>query len=244
MTTRTPPDAKGVAVAPLEGIIIAAVVAMFGSAIGRVVLQVVLDVLAKRESSIGVVTWLLGGVSVRFFVAHAVAAEAFMMAYPRLPTVRQQLEREKGTLVVGAALGTLLYVVLRALTMAGVSLASWLTMALFSGPLIVWIARQHLAVGVTETVSREGRREIGRGLAVILPAIFVLIWAFGTDAGNSLMIGVVFVGLPAIAAIVVGTSMLLGGVAKAQGRTDQRWARATPYLIALAAIVLALALSR
>ena len=224
--------------------------AMFGSAVGRVILQLAFDVLAKRDSSVHVVTWLIGGVSVRFCVAHAIAAEAFMIAHPRVPTVRRRLEGEKGTLVVGAALGTVMWVILRALmpisgpVPAGVTLASWLTMALFSGPLIVWVARQFVASGNTDHSAQEARREIGRGLAVILSAVFVLIWAFGTEEGGRLGILVAFVGLGAIAVIVVGTSMLLGGIWKARGRTNQRWARATPYLIALAAIVLALALSR
>ena len=236
--------------APLEGVLIAATLAMCGSAIGRVVLQVVFDVLGKRDSSIGIVTWLLGGVSLRFFVAHALAAEAFMMAYPRLPTVRHQLEREKGTLVVGGILGTVMWVVLRALipiagpSPAGITLVSWLTMALFSGPLVVWVAQQFVASGNLNASSQDARREIGRGLAVILPALFVLICTFGTDAGNSLMVGIVFVGFAAVALMVVGTSMLLGGISKARGRTNQRWARATPYLIALVAIMLAMALAR
>ena len=76
-----------------------------------------------------------------------------MLAHPRLPTVRQQLRRDKGTLVVGAALGTLMWVVLRALfpisgpAPAAILFASWLTMALVSGPLIVWIAQQYVATG-------------------------------------------------------------------------------------------------
>lgn len=194
------------------------------------------------------VSWILGGVSVRFFVAHGFAAEAFMLAYPRLPTVRQQLQSNKGPLVVGAALGTLMWVVLRALfpiyvpAPAGVTLASWLTMALISGPIIVWIVRPYLATDSMSDASREGRREMGNGLAVIFPAVLVLLWGFGAESG--LGIAIVFIAFAALAVIVVGTSALLGGISKARGRTSQRWARAAPYLIFFAVIVLALMLSR
>jgi hypothetical protein len=216
------------------------------SAFGRVILQGIFDVLAKRDSSIAVVSWLLGGISVRFFVAHALAAEAFIVAYPRLPTVRRFLERGMGTLTVGAALGTLMWVILRAMmptsgpTLIGITLVSWLTMALFSGPIIVWIAREYLAAANTGGAAREARREIGYGLAVILPAVFVLIWTFGTEAGAGLMIGMVFVGIAALAVGAFGTSMLLGGIWKARGLNGQRWARATPLLIVLGLIILAM----
>ena len=222
---------------------------MCGSAFGRVLFLFVFNRLGFGGSTIGTASWLLGGISVRFFVAHALAAEAFIIAYPRLPTVRRQLEGDKGILLVGAVLGTLMWVALRALlpiqgpVPMGIMLPSWLTMALFSGPVIVWITRPYLAVDSIGATASEARREVGRGLAIILPAIFVLIWAFGTQAGSNMMIGVVFVAGPALAAIVVGSSMLLGGIWKARGRTNQGWARATPYLIALGAIVLALALS-
>jgi len=188
---------------------------MFGSAVGRVVLHGVFDVLAKRDSSIDAVTWLLGGISVRFFVAHALAAEAFMVAYPRLPTVRRRLEGEKGTLIVGAALGTVMWVVLRALlpipgpVPIGATVASWLTMALFSGPLIVWIARQHLAMD-------DVAPGIGRGLAVILPSIFAEIWLFGTNEGNGMGVLIVFVGFAALVLMLVGFVMLLRGTRKAR----------------------------
>ena len=250
MTTPEQPNAPTAGLAPLEGIIMAAVVAMGASAIGRVVLQVVLDVLTKRDSSVHAVSWILGGISVRFFVAHAIATEAFIVAYPRLPTVRRQLEGDKGTLIVGGAIGTMMWIVLRALfpiqgpAPVGTMLASWLTMALFSGPLIVWIARSYVGTDSMSDTARTARREMGRGLAIILPAIFALIWAFGSESGSGLGIGIAFVGMAALAVIVVGTSTLLGGIWRARGRANQRWARATPYLIALAAIVLALALSR
>ena len=235
---------------PFEGVLIAAVVAMCGSAIGRVLLQTVFDVLAKRDSSIQAVSWILGGVSMRFFVAHAIATEAFIVAYPRLPSVRRQLEGKRGTLVVGAALGTLMWVVLRALlpiqgpAPIGVMLPSWLTMALFSGPLMVWMAQPYLATSTTSDTLRAARREIGRGWAIILLAVFVLIWTFLSESGSQLGIGMVFVGLPAIAVLVVGTSTLLGGMSKARGNPSQRWARAIPYLIAAGAVTLALAFSR
>ena len=253
MTTSSSPTtgpAKAAGLAPLGGVLIAATVAMCASAVGRVVLQVIIDVLAKRDSSVHGVMWILGGVSMRFFVAHAIAAELFIVAYPRLPTVRRQLEGEKGTLVVGAALGTLMWVVLRALmplpgsAPVAITLASWLTFALFSGPIIVWIARPYLSMVSTSGTLGEARREMGRGLAVIFPAVFVLIWGFGTESGSSWGIAIVFIGFAALAAIVVGTSLLLGGMSKARGNTSQRWARAIPYLIAFAAIVLALMLSR
>lgn len=236
--------------APLAGILVAAMVAMCASAIGRVVIQVIVDVLAQRDSSGAGMSWILGGVSVRFFVAHGFAAEAFLLAYPRLPTVRQQLQSGKGALVVGAALGTLMWVLLRALfpipgfARAGVTLASWLTMALISGPIIVWVARPYLAMENMSDSLREGRREMGNGLAVILPAILVLFWAFFTPSGNGLGIGIVFVGFAALAVMAAGASSLLGGLSKARGRPSQRWARATPFLIFLAFIVLALMLSR
>ena len=215
---------KAVGVAPLDGIIIAATVAMCGSAIGRVLLQGAFDVLAKRDTSIQLVSWILGGFSVRFFVAHAIAAEAFIIAHPRLPTVRRQLEGGKGTLLVGAALGTLMWLALRAMlpiqgsAPISVMLPSWLTMALFSGPLLVWITRPYLATDNLSGTTRDARREMGRGLAVILPAIFALVWAFGTEAGRNMMIGVVFVGGAALAAIVVGSRLLLAGLGKARGR--------------------------
>jgi hypothetical protein len=249
MTTPNEPNVTRIGVAPLEAVIVAATVAMCGSAIGRVVLQVVFDVLAKRESSVQAVTWILGGVSVRFFVAHALAAEVFMTAYPRLPTVRRQLAGEKGTLIVGAVLGTLMWVVLRALlpsagpALLGIVFVSWLTMALVSGPIIVWIARGYVTTSSTDVGSREARREIGYGLSIILPAVLVLLWGFGTEGGAGMGVAVAFVGFAALAVIVVGTSKLLGGLSKARGITDQRWARATPYLIAVALVILALALS-
>jgi hypothetical protein len=240
----------GLLSAPISGVFVAAIVAMCGSAFGRVLLQGVFDVLAKRDSSIGVVTWLLGGISVRFLVAHAMAAEAFIVAYPRLPTIRRRLEGEKGTLIVGAGLGTLMWVVLRAMlptsgpVLIGITLVSWLTMALFSGPLIVWIARNYVEMAGRDATSREARREIGYGLAVTLPGVFLLIWAFGSEAAAGWGIAIVFFALAALAVIVVGTSALLGGIWKARGRKGQGWARATPFLIAVAALILTLALSR
>lgn len=224
MTKSASSTTSGTFAAPLEGVLIAAMLAMFGSAIGRVVLQVVFDVLAKRDSSIAVVSWILGGVSVRFFVAHALAAEAFMMAYPRLPTVRRQLEGKKGTLTVGAMLGTVMWVVLRALmpipgpVRMGITLASWLTMALFSGPLIVWVALQFVASATLDASAREARRGIGRGFAVILAAVFALIWTFGSEEGSQLGILIAFVGLGALAIGLVGMGMLVGGMRKARGR--------------------------
>ena len=246
----TPDSRRSLGVSPLEGIIVAAVVAMCGSAIGRVVLQVVFDVLAKRDSAVHAVTWILGGVSMRFFVAHAIATEAFIVAYPRLPSVRRQLEGKQGTLVVGAALGTLMWVVLRALipiqgpSPIGIVLPSWLTMALFSGPIMVWMAQPYLASTAMSDTTREARREIGRGWAIILIAVFVLIWTFLSESGRQLGIGIVFVGVPALAVLVLGTSTLLGGISKARGSPSQRWARAIPYLIAAAAVTLALAFSK
>ena len=248
MRTSKQPNATAVAAAPLAGVLVAATVAMCASAIGRVVLQVIVDVLAKRDSSVDAVWWILGGVSVRFFVAHGLVAEAFMMAYPRLPTVRQQLQRAKGTILVGAALGTLMWIVLRALfpisapAPFAITFVSWLTLALCSGPVIVWIARQYVATDGTSAVAQDARREIGRGLAVILPALLVLLWGFGTETG--LGIAIAFVGLVALAAIAQGMSMLLGGLSKARGSTSQGWARATPYLIFVAVMLLALMLSR
>ena len=246
------PNAPTLGLAPLDGIVIAAVVAMCGSAIAHPVLQGVLDVLAKRDSSVHFVSWILGGISLRFFVAHAIAAEAFIIAHPRLPTIRRQLEGKKGTLIVGAALGTLLWVVLRALlpiqgpAPMGVMLMlpSLLTMALFSGPLIVWIVRPYLAMDSTAGTIRDARREIGRGWAVILPAMLLLLWAFGTEEGNRWGIAIVFFGFVALVAIVAGTSMLFGGMSKARGSTNERWVRAVPYLLFLAVIVAALAFSR
>jgi len=245
---REKPNATAVGAAPLAGVLIAATVAMCASAIGSVVLQVIVDVLAKRDSSVHAVSWILGGVSMRFFVAHGIAAEAFIVAYPRLPTVRRQLEGEKGALLVGAALGTLMWLILRALfpisepAPLAITFVSWLTLALCSGPVIVWLARQYVATDGTPAPAQDARREIGRGLAIILPALLVLLWGFGTESG--LGIAIVFVGFVALAAIAQGTSMLLGGMSKARGNTSQRWARATPYLIFFAVIVLALMLSR
>jgi len=245
---REKPNAMAVGAAPLAGVLIAATVAMCASAIGSVVLQVIVDVLAKRDSSVHAVSWILGGVSMRFFVAHGIAAEAFIVAYPRLPTVRRQLEGEKGALLVGAALGTLMWLILRALfpisepAPLAITFVSWLTLALCSGPVIVWLARQYVATDGTPAPEQDARREIGRGLAIILPALLVLLWGFGTESG--LGIAIVFVGFVALAAIAQGTSMLLGGMSKARGNTSQRWARATPYLIFFAVIVLALMLSR
>ena len=69
MPPSMPPHAKAVGLAPLGGVLIAATVAMCASAVGRVVLQVIIDVLAKRDSSVHAVSWIRGGVSVRFFVA-------------------------------------------------------------------------------------------------------------------------------------------------------------------------------
>lgn len=250
MTISKQPRAKTLGASPFEGILVAAVVAMCGSAIGRVLLQVVFDVLAKRDSSIQPVVWILSGVSMRFFVAHAIATEAFIVAYPRLPTVRRQLEGNRGTLVVGAALGTLMWIVLRTLlpiqgpAPIGVMLPSWLTMALFSGPLMVWMAQPYLTTSTMSDTLREARREIGRGWAIIMLAVFVLIWSFLSESGSQLGIGIVFVGLPALAVLVVGTSTLLGGISKARGSASQRWARAIPYLIAAGAVTLALAFSR
>ena len=244
---RPQPNATAIGAAPFAGIFVAATVAMCASAIGRVLLQVIVDVLAKRDSSVPAVSWILGGISVRFFVAHGFAAEAFMMAYPRLPTVRQQLQGPRGALVVGAALGTLMWIALRALfpitgpAPAGVTLASWLTFALISGPVVVWSVRPYLATDGTSDALREGRREIRTGLTAILPALLVLLWAFTT---SGLGIGIVFVGFPALVVAVVGASAILGGLSKARGRPSQRWARATPYLIFVAVIALALILSR
>jgi hypothetical protein len=222
MTISRLSNAKATGASQFEGILIAAVLGMCGSAIGRVLLQSVFDVLAKRDSSVHAVTWILGGVSMRFFVAHAIATEAFIVAYPRLPSVRRQLEGKHGTLVVGAALGTLMWVVLRTLlpihgpAPIGVMLPSWLTMALFSGPIMVWMAQPYLATTTMTDSSRAARREIGRGWAVILLAVFVLIWTFLSESGSQLGIGMVFVGLPALAVLVVGTSTLLGGLSKAR----------------------------
>lgn len=248
MTTPKQPNAIALGTASFTGVLVAATVAMCASAIGRVVLQVTIDVLAKRDSSVHAVSWILGAISMRLFVAHGMAAEAFMIAYPRLPTVRRQLQRDKGTLVVGATLGTLIWVTLRAVFPISVpapviiTFVSWLTMALFSGPVIVWIVRQYVATDGTEGAAQDARREMGRGLAIILPALLVLLWGFATESGGGLGIAIVFVGFVALAAIAHGTSMLLGGMSKARGNSSQRWARATPYLIALIAFVLALRL--
>jgi hypothetical protein len=240
----------GLLSAPISGVFVAAIVAMCGSAFGGALLQSVFDTLTKSDSRIGTVTWLLGGISVRFLVAHALAAEAFIVAYPRLPTIRRQLERKNGTLIVGAGLGTLMWICLRAMIpisgrlLMGITLVSWLTLALFSGPLIVWIARNYVASVGTDATALEARREIGYGWAVALPGVLLLIWAFGTDAASGMGVAIAFVGLAALAVIVVGTSALLGGIWKAQGRKSEGWARATPFLIAVGALILAMALSR
>jgi hypothetical protein len=247
---REQPNVKAIGASLFEGILVAAAVAMCASAIGRVLLQVVFDVLAKRDSSVHAVSWILGGVSMRFFVAHAIATEAFIVAYPRLPSVRRQLDGEKGTFVVGAALGTLMWVALRALVPnqgpapIGVMLPSWLTMALFSGPIMVWMAQPYLATNTMSDTSRAARREIGRGWATILLAVFAPIWTLLSESGSQAGIGIVFVAIPAIVVLVVGTSTLLGGMSKARGNTSQRWARAIPYLITAGAVTLALAFSR
>lgn len=247
---KAPSNATAVGLAPFEAIVAAATVAMFGSAIARPILQGIFDVLAKRDSSVHLVTWILGGASARFFVTHAIAAELFIIAHPRLPTIRRQLEGKHGTLIVGAMLGTLMWVGLRALlpiqgpAPLGVTVPSWLTMALFSGPLIVWTVRPYLAMESLGVTTREARREIGRGWAIILPSIFVLIWGFLSESGSGLGILVVFLGFAALVVMALGMSTLLGGMSKARGSPSQGRARAIPYLILLAVIVLALAFCR
>jgi hypothetical protein len=242
------PNATGLSAAPLTGVAVAGIVAMSGSAFGLLILRVLLGASAGDPSS-GFAWLLLSGVSVRSFVAHALTAELFITAYPRMPTVRHHLDHPHGWLGVGAVLGTLMWVVIRAAMPTfgplplGRPMVSWLTMALFSGPMIVWIARQYVSTSRASDAAREARRRIAGGLAAILPGVCVLVWCFGTEAGSMAMIGVLFAAVPALAAIVAGTSMLLGGTWKALGLDGERWVKALPYVIALAALFAAMAMS-
>jgi len=168
---------------------------------------------------------ILGIGSYRSMMLNGIAAEVFLAAFDRMPSIRQAMERTAGALGVGAALGIVMWFVMDVLwpvppgaMRAGLTTVVLLTYALFVGPSIVWVVAQHTPSPVPSlTLSREKGRRIASGLAVMFPAPYVLLWTKYTEAGRNAMMagGVIYLFILALTG--VGSLIILSGLLKRGG---------------------------
>jgi hypothetical protein len=191
---------------------------------------------------------LASGFSLRTFLFCGAYALLFGLAYRTWPALRRATATAAGmtgvAVAYGIALGALIHFVIFPSKIAEMPYEAlfWLRYVLFVTPPIVWAVRRFSPLATPRPLfarrppePTSGGRLIAIGIVVAIPALLVLYW-LTTPAAGALMILALFVGLGAIAILVIATAIVLGGLWTIFGWPGRLLASLSPILIAAGAV--------